>query len=251
MRDNSRACGSLERVAHAHLHLARVGSEKSLFFDKSVLSYLPHTKTAGPAVRQRHIQSLIDLEMGSAALEGLHYQNQGIHVRQNLGGGRKVVKASGFMLGVLVTSMCIVPKNTFAQGDVAVAGGPRCFAIRMHLNGQDLAGPEMVTLKAQNIENTVSLQDKCFQLPSAMLQSELIDLSFTVSGNSIHLSDVPTDFFSGSWDIELADKKFPKDISVPKHANVAEVCALVFHGEKDQSLSQSQCRKALTAKQGN
>ena len=162
-----------------------------------------------------------------------------------------MVKSSGFWLGLLVMSMWIVPKNMFAQGDVALAEGARCFAIHLHLNGQDLAGPEMVTLRARNTVNTVSLQNKCFQLPSAMLQSELIDLSFTVPGNSIHLSDVPTDFFHGSWDIELADKKFPKGISVPKHANVAEVCALVFHGEKDQGLSQSQCRKALSAQQGN
>jgi len=161
------------------------------------------------------------------------------------------MKFSQFLLGVLVVSVCIVPRDALAQG--GVAGGAHCFAIRMVLNGQDIAGPQTVTLKAKSIENTVSLQGGCFQLPTAMLHSELIELSFTVPGNNIHVSSVPADFFNGSWDIELADKKFPKGLSVPKHANVAEVCALVIHGETEQSLAEPQCRTPLTvtAKQGN
>jgi hypothetical protein len=153
-----------------------------------------------------------------------------------------VAKFCGLLFGVLV--MSIVPGSTFAQG--SVVGGPRCFSIRMQLNGQDIAGPQAVTLKVKSAEETVALQNNCFPVPSAMLHSELLELSFTLPGNNIHLSNIPADFFNGSWEIQLADKKFPKSVSIPKHANVAEVCALTVLADSEQSLAQPQCRSAVT-----
>jgi len=155
-----------------------------------------------------------------------------------------VAKSYGLLLGVLVMSSCIAPGSAFAQG--GVVGGPRCFSIRMQLNGQVLAGPQAVTLKTKGSEQTVSLQNNCFPFPNAMLHSELLELSFTVPGNNIHMSNVPADFFNGSWEIQLADKKFPKGVFIPKHANVAEVCALTVLAETEQSLAVPQCRSAVT-----
>jgi hypothetical protein len=61
------------------------------------------------------------------------------------------------------------------------------------------------------------------------------------------MSDIPTEFLNGAWDVDLADKKFAKDVVVPKHASVSEVCAIVFR-DQAQGLSQSQCRTPLAAK---
>jgi hypothetical protein len=129
----------------------------------------------------------------------------------------------------------------YAEGPTAQQ--PRCFAISVRLNGQPIDGPQSVTLKTRKAESNVALDNKCFSLPSAMAESELIDVSFTLPGNQIHMSDVPTDFLHGSWDVDLADKKFGKDVIVPKHASASEVCAVVFLGEvPPQSLAQAQCR---------
>ena len=150
----------------------------------------------------------------------------------------------------LVLALCAFPARASAQG--LAANGPHCFAIQVHLNGQPIGGPQAVDLKSHALENTVTLNDTCFPFPSAMLKSELIQVSFTVPGSSIHMSDVPAEFFSGQWDVELADKKFSKDVAVPKHANVSEMCAVVFRGaETPQTLEEPHCRTALAVKAAN
>lgn len=162
---------------------------------------------------------------------------------------RHAMRFSGFAMCALVLSLCVHPTKMSAQG---AAPKGRCFAINVHLNGQAVDGPKVVTLKTTKAEDTVSLDKTCFQLPSDMLKSELIEISFTLPGSQIHMADVPTDFFSGQWDVQLADKKFGSDVSVPKNANVSGICAVVFHGgDSEQSLSQPQCRTPLTAKAGN
>ena len=75
--------------------------------------------------------------------------------------------------------------------------------------------------------STVSLDDR-FEGPQRHAASELMEISFTLPGNKIHMSDIPTDFFNGSWDVELADKKFGSDVTVPKHANVSAICVVTF-----------------------
>ena len=161
------------------------------------------------------------------------------------GGFGQAVKFSQFVMCGLALLLCVHPTRTSAQG--VAPKGPHCFAINMHLNGQAIDGPQVVTLKTRKAEDTVSLDEKCFKVPSAMLQSELMEISFTLPGNKIHMSDIPTDFFNGSWDVELADKKFGSDVTVPKHANVSGICAVVIReGAGEQSLSQPQCRTPLT-----
>ena len=149
------------------------------------------------------------------------------------------------MMCTLALSGCIVPATLSAEGPTAKA--PHCFVINVRLNGQSIDGPQVVTLKTRKTENTVSLEQKCFQVPEAIVTSELVEVSFTLPGNKIHMSDIPTDFLSGSWDVELADKKFARDVILPKHANASEVCAVVFN-EQAQSLSQLQCRTPLAGK---
>ena len=152
--------------------------------------------------------------------------------------------------GGLGLVLCASPIRASAQ--TLAAKGPHCFAIQVHLNGQPIDGPRAVDLKTHKMEDTVALKDACFLLPSAMLQSELIEVSFTVPGNSIQVSDVPTQFFNGQWIVELADKKFSKDVPVPKHANVSEVCAVAFRGgDTEQTLAQPHCRTPLATKAAN
>lgn len=158
---------------------------------------------------------------------------------------RQAVRITQLVLCGLV--LYVLPAKLSAQG--VAAKGPHCFAINVHLNGQAIEGPQSVTLKTSKVENTVSLGQNCFQVPAAIVESELLEVSFTLPGNKVHMSDIPTDFLTGLWDVELADKKFAKDVVVPKHANASEVCAIIFHGgDQTQSLAQPQCRTPLAGK---
>jgi len=160
------------------------------------------------------------------------------------------LKFTGTMMCALGLALCVSPTRAAAQG--IAAKGPHCFAIQVHLNGQPISGPRAVDLKTRTLENTVALNDTCFPFPTAMLKSELIQVSFTVPGNSIHMSDVPADVFSGQWDVELADKKFSNDVTVPKHMNVSEMCAVVFRGaDTPETLEEPHCRSPLAAKSAN
>jgi len=146
----------------------------------------------------------------------------------------------------LIGCFCLAVLFTTLSAQAATGTDPGCLAINVRLNGQAIAGPQSVTLKTSKVENTVQLDQKCFKVPDAVMQSELIEVSFTVPGSKIHMSDVPVDFLSGMWDVDLADKKFGKEVVVPKHANVGEVCALVVHnGNSDQGFAQPQCRTPL------
>jgi hypothetical protein len=155
-----------------------------------------------------------------------------------------------FVVCGLVLALCAFSARASAQG--LAAKGPQCFAIQVHLNGQPIGGPQQVDLKAHTLENTVTLKDTCFPFPTVMLKSELIQVSFTVAGNSIHMFDVPAEFFTGQWDVELADKKFSRDVTVPEHTNVNEICAVVFRGgNPPQTLSEPHCRTPLSGKSAN
>jgi hypothetical protein len=160
---------------------------------------------------------------------------------------KRAIKLSTLGTSGLLLSLCVLPANLSAQA--AAAKAQHCIAINVRLNGQAIDGPQAITLKTRKVENTVALEQTCFKVPEAVVESELIEVSFTVPGNKIHMSDIPTDFLNGMWDVDLADKKFAKDVAVPKHANASEVCAVVVHGgESEQSMAQSQCRTPLAPK---
>ncbi len=160
---------------------------------------------------------------------------------------RRAPKLAQFAMCGVVLLLGVQPTRLFAQGGAIKAA--HCFSIQMHLNGEPMEGPKVVTLKSRKGEDTVPLASTCFPVPSAILQSELLEISFTVPGNKIHMSDMPPDFFNGQWDVRLADKKFSKDVSVPKHGNVNEICAVVIHeGASEQSVAQPQCRTAISDK---
>jgi hypothetical protein len=78
-----------------------------------------------------------------------------------------------------------------------------------------------------------------------MLAHETLDVLFTVPGNRIHLLNISTSFFDALWDIDLADMKFGKGVTLPRHARVRDTCAVVFHsGEPEVAMSQTGCRIA-------
>lgn len=122
----------------------------------------------------------------------------------------------------------------------------KCFNIHIRLNAKPIEGPRVLTLGAKGKESTASLEEGCFKVPPALLTSKALDVSFTIPGNKIHLSGIAAGFFAGSWDINLADKKFGSEVSLPKHARVKEACAVVFHvGEPEVALVQTGCRKSF------
>ena len=80
----------------------------------------------------------------------------------------------------------------------------------------------------------------------ASLTEKAVDVFFTVPGNKIYLVAISPSFFTSPWDIDLAGKKFDRDVSLPKHTRVREACAVVFHGgEPEIAISQTQCRTQI------
>jgi hypothetical protein len=119
----------------------------------------------------------------------------------------------------------------------------------MRLNGTPVDGPQEITLKTKQRESTASLEAGCFKVPPALLTEKALDVSFTVPGNKVYLSGIATGFFAGPWDIDLADKKFGSEVSLPKHARAREACAVVFNvGEPERRLVQTGCRAPALAK---
>jgi hypothetical protein len=116
----------------------------------------------------------------------------------------------------------------------------------VRLNGVPVDGPQVITLKTNQSESTASLEGGCFKVPPALLTEKVLDISFTVPGNRVHLTGIAAGFLTGPWAIDLADKKFGSEVSLPKHARVKEACAVVFHlDEPETGLVQTGCRTSL------
>lgn len=129
---------------------------------------------------------------------------------------------------------------------LAQSAAPQCFSIHVRLNGKPLDGPRVIALRTEQTESTASLEEGCFKVPPASLTEKALDVFFTVGRNKIYLARIATGFFVGPWDIDLADKKFGSEVSLPKHARAREACAVVFHvGEPERALTQTNCRKLL------
>ena len=123
------------------------------------------------------------------------------------------------------------------------AGESRCFAVHVRLNGKPVVGPQVLTFKTKEIEKSSSVEGGCFKVPAAVLREKAVDVLFTVPGNKVYLSTILTGFFTGPWDIDLADRRFGSDVVLPKHARTKEVCAVVFHvGEPETARTLTKCR---------
>jgi hypothetical protein len=145
-----------------------------------------------------------------------------------------------------VLFLCIGATGLLAQS--ATHQEPQCFSIHVHLNGKPLDGPQVITLKTKQTESTVSLEGGCFKVPPALLTEKTVNVLFTVPGNKIDLAAISPSFFISPWDVDLADKKFDRDVSLPKHARIREACAVVFHGgEPESELTQTGCRTPIKA----
>jgi len=116
----------------------------------------------------------------------------------------------------------------------------------VRLNVTRIDGPKVITLKTKLNESTASVEEGCFNVPPALLIEKALDISFTVSGSRVYLSAIAAGFVSGPWDIDLADKKFGSEVSLPRHGRAKEACAVVFHvGEPETALVQTGCRTPL------
>ena len=119
----------------------------------------------------------------------------------------------------------------------------KCFSIRMRLNGEPLAGPQAVILRTRENETTALLEEGCFRIPPDLLREKALDVAFEVPGSKIQLFAIATGFFAGPWDIDLEDKKFGREVSLPKHARAKQACFVVFHvGEPESEIVQTGCR---------
>jgi len=150
-----------------------------------------------------------------------------------------LVRLAPFALWLLVSS---VGRVLWAQDRVPQKND--CFIIHVRLNGKPVDPPRVVNLKSSFGERSVPLDGGCFKVPSVMLAEKALDISFTVPGNALRLSAIPTGFFMGPWDISLEDKTFGRAASLPKHARAREACNVVFHvGEPETALLVTACRR--------
>lgn len=136
---------------------------------------------------------------------------------------------------------------TKLPAESAATHKPQCFSIGVRLNGQPIDGPQNITLKTKLIENGTTSENGCFKIPGTLLAEKEVDVFFTVAGNKIYLPGISTGFLAGPWDIDLEDKKFGSDVSLPKNASVRRACAVVFHvGEPETALTVTGCRTPLS-----
>jgi hypothetical protein len=146
------------------------------------------------------------------------------------------------MICSVMLLLCVSTVNLQAQA----TGRHRedlCFAIHVRLNGNVVDGPETVTFKTKEHEWRALLEEGCFKVPSAVLTEKNIDLFFTVPGNKVYVSTIPIGFLAGPWDIDLADKRFSREVVLPKHVRARDACAVVFHvGEPETAYAMAPCR---------
>jgi len=124
-----------------------------------------------------------------------------------------------------------------------------CFRIHVRLNGRAIADPAAVTVRGKTGESTLSLEGGCFKVPAFLLAEESLDVAFAAANSNISLVAIHTSFFADTWEVDLADKKFRGDVSLPKGARVSEACAVVFHGgEPERAMSQTLCWTPLSVR---
>ncbi len=141
--------------------------------------------------------------------------------------------------------LCTSAANLHGQA-TSGNGETSCFAIHVRLNGKLVDGPQTVTFKTKTTEKAVSLEGGCFRVPPDVLNEKSVDVLFQVARNKIYLSSILAGFFAGPWDIDLEDKRFGRDVVLPKNARTREVCAVIFHvGEPETSLMKTGCRTPL------
>jgi hypothetical protein len=147
-------------------------------------------------------------------------------------------------LGVCGSALLLFMSAVLLRAQDAVGSRENgCLAIHVHLNGKLIDDPQAITFKTKEEETTVSKEGGCFRVPSSLLAEKSVDVLFTVPKNRVYLSSIVPGFFAGPWDVELEDERFSKDIILPKHARVTEVCAVVFHvGEPETAITQAPCR---------
>jgi len=150
---------------------------------------------------------------------------------------------------ILSTTLLLCANIANAQEVGKNRASERCFTIHVRINGKLVEGPQTITLKVRQIETSLSMGGGCFRIPPALIAEKTLDVVFTIPRNRIELSGIPTGFFAGPWDLDLADRKFDGDVSLPKHARAKEACAVVFHvGEPETAISQTKCRTHLAGK---
>jgi hypothetical protein len=142
--------------------------------------------------------------------------------------------------GALLSGAYVANSQSAAQRENSRAP---CFAIHVHLNGEAIDGPQTVTFKTKETERTAALEGGCLRVPTPTLNEKNVDVFFSVSGNEVYLSAIPTGFLAGPWDIDLEDKRFGRDVVLPKHARTKETCVVVFHiGEPETVRAVTGCR---------
>ena len=118
-----------------------------------------------------------------------------------------------------------------------------CFAIEVRLNGQPIAGPQAITLYIAKNETSVVRVGKCFPVPAEVVAAKKVYVSFSLERDFIQFGEVPGWFFGRPWDLDLADRRFGKDVRLPKGARVKQTCVLVVHaGEPERVVTTYPCR---------
>lgn len=135
---------------------------------------------------------------------------------------------------------------------ITEAKDPPCFSIHVTLNGEEVNGPQEISLKTAQSEAKASLVHGCFVVPPALLAAKTLSISFTIPGNKIHIPVVASGFFTGSWDVRLEDKKFGNDVPFPKHSRARRGCFVVFHmgDEPERGISVMPCRTPIPVANG-
>ncbi len=87
--------------------------------------------------------------------------------------------------------------------------GNHCFDVSVHLNGNLLRGPEVVTVIGLHGEWAVSRVNGAFRVPNERLETGHLGVRIVVAGNRLQIPGLLPEVFDTLWDIQLEDRHFP------------------------------------------
>src|SRR5258706_7200951 len=68
------------------------------------------------------------------------------------------------------------------SAQTAIPREPQCFRIHAHLNGEPMNDPQVITLKTEQNDSTLTLEGNCFRVPPTFLTEKALDITFTIPG---------------------------------------------------------------------
>jgi hypothetical protein len=166
----------------------------------------------------------LDVQIEKSA-DGIYlYNNIGV-IHESRGDSRTVV------IPVILVVVCFLGWHAHVGwAQEQCPAGYHCFRISVHLDGKLLRGPDTVVVIGPRGEKAVAKVDGVFRVPHEWLEAKELGVRVEVAGNRLQIPGLSRDLFDTSWDIQLADKGFPRGRGPLAGNKAKRACVVVFSG---------------------